>query len=267
MVHADKGLVGAPRRTLGESDADHQRANQTRRNRGAYGVEVGPGELRQAKVGRRNIEALVAQAADGLDVLAAGYLGHHTAEARMEIDLRGNHIGDQVSIAIDDSGGGFVARAFDGYDKRPLNGCRGCFGFIVHLKLHAADVMRGYGQGAFHHHSVCRVVIVTRAHPHLGQAGSTVERLGAGVIGANLQHARFSAEVARIARNARKQLARNATTAILGVYAYAQNLKGVTCKQTTRVADKLCRAHRIGRSGSLCPAASSLPFAKAAHHK
>lgn len=85
------------------------------------------------------LKALVAHAANSLDVLSTGDFGHHAAKARMEIDLRRHHIGKNHAIAVDDGGGCFVARTFDGKDER--SGERR--GLRRRVRIHRPSSLRG----------------------------------------------------------------------------------------------------------------------------
>ena len=123
MVHADERLAGRPRGALRERNAHHERTHEPRRVRHGNGIQIAPGQTFDAQRGSSHVEALVAHAADSLDVLAASDLGHHAAEARMEVDLRGHDVGDKRAVAVDDGGRRLVAGRFDGEDEGAAFGC------------------------------------------------------------------------------------------------------------------------------------------------
>ena len=103
--------------------AHHERTHEPRRVRHGNGIQIAPGQTFDAQRGSSHVEALVAHAADSLDVLAASDLGHHAAEARMEVDLRGHDVGDKRAVAVDDGGRRLVAGRFDGEDEGAAFGC------------------------------------------------------------------------------------------------------------------------------------------------
>ena len=163
----------------------------------------------------------------------------------MDVDLTCHNVGEQVALPVDDSRGRLVARAFDGQDKRALELRGGLSGLLrivslVHAKRHAGDVDRGFldsgilgdgaqrlrvggaanGRGtdnalqrALHDDGVLAVGIVMRALADGMHAERFVERLRAGIGGANLERARGGAQVARIGSHARDELARDAAAA------------------------------------------------------
>ena len=123
VVDSDERQASRPCRTLRERDPHHERAHEARRVRHGNGIQIAPGQTFDAQRGSSHVETLVAHAADSLDVLAAGDLGHHTAEARMEVDLRGHDVGDERAVAVDDGGRRLVAGRFDGEDEGAAFGC------------------------------------------------------------------------------------------------------------------------------------------------
>ena len=118
MVHHDEGDVGAPGRALGEGHAHHERAHESRCIGDSRRVQIAPAETRAPQARRGNVQRLVADAADGLDVLAAGNFGNDAAEARVEIHLGRHHIRTQHFPAVDDGGGRLVAGRLDGQNER-----------------------------------------------------------------------------------------------------------------------------------------------------
>ncbi len=65
----------------------------------------------------RLLHRLVDDADDRLGVLAARDLGYDATEARVEVDLAGDHVGEQLAPAPHDGGGGLVARRLDREDE------------------------------------------------------------------------------------------------------------------------------------------------------
>ena len=118
VVHADERHVLRPGSPFRERHAHHKRAHKARRVGDGHGIEIAPAQARHAQAGSRRVQAFVAHAADGLDVLAAGDLRHHAAEARMEVDLRGHDVGHKNALAVHDGRSRFVAGRFDGEDER-----------------------------------------------------------------------------------------------------------------------------------------------------
>ena len=92
MVHADERHVSRPCRALREGHAHHERANEPRRIGDGHRGEIAPAKRLHPEVSRRDIEAFVAYAAYGLDMLAARDFGDDAAEARMEVDLTCHHV-------------------------------------------------------------------------------------------------------------------------------------------------------------------------------
>ena len=118
MVHHDEGDVGAPGRALGEGHAHHERAHESRCIGDSHRVQIAPAETRAPQARRGNVQRLVADAADGLDVLAAGNFGNDAAEAGVEIHLGRHHVRAQHFPAVDDGGSRLVAGRLDGQNKR-----------------------------------------------------------------------------------------------------------------------------------------------------
>ena len=279
VVHTHQRLVGSPGRALGERHAHHQRTHQARRVRDAHTVKVGPGQTLHAKALRRNVQAFVAHAADGLDVLAAGDLGNHAAEAGMEVDLACHHVGKQVALAVDDCCRRLIAGTFDSQDERALELRGGLGGLLrivrlVHAQRHAGDVDRGFlnagilgdgaqrlriggaadGRGAdnalqraLHDDGVLAVGIVMRALADGMHAKRFVERLCADIGGANLQRARGSAQVAGIGSHAGNELARDAAAAPRRIGADLEDLHLPVDHHAAGIADQHVPA-RSGRS-------------------
>ncbi len=98
---------------LGVGDAHQQRSGQPRPAGHGDGVQVGEGDagLRQRRADHGN---------DGAQMLAAGQLRNHSAVAGVGGDLRGDHRGKRTRAALDNRGGGLVARGFNPEDQAAL---------------------------------------------------------------------------------------------------------------------------------------------------
>ena len=282
VVHAHQRLVGGPGSALGERHAHHQRTRQARRVRDAHAVKVCPGQTLHAQALRRNVQAFVAHAANGLDMLAAGDLGDHAAEAGMKVDLACHHVGKQVSLAVDDGGCRLVARAFDGQDKRALELRDGLGGLLrivrlVNSQRHAGDIDLGFlnagilGDGVqrlrvggaadcrgaddalqrtLHDDGVLAIGIVMRALADGMHAERFVERLRADIGSANLQRARSGAQVAGVGSHTRDELARDAATAPRRISADLEDLHLPVDHHATGIADQHVPACGRGASGT-----------------
>ena len=113
MVHHDEGDVGAPGRALGEGHAHHERAHAPRRVGDRHGVQVAPAEARSPQARRSDVERLVAHAADGLDMLAAGDLGHDAAIDSVQVGLRKDLIGQHLAPVAHEGDSRFITGRFD----------------------------------------------------------------------------------------------------------------------------------------------------------
>ena len=240
MVHDDEGDVGAPGRALGEGHAHHERAHEPRRVGDRHGVQVAPAEARSPQARRSDVERLVAHAADGLDMLAAGDLGHDAAEARVEIHLGRHHVRAQNSPAVDDGGGRLVAGRLDGQNERMI--CRDHVALPVggdlgrprarstarlRVSHHAVRNrrQRDSGQGPPHDEGVLPVGIVARPAPQRLVAEGRVQRLGPRVCGAYFQRTRARPQVAGVVGHAGEQDASDAVAAPCGIHSHLQNLQ------------------------------------------
>ena len=90
-------MSARPGRALGEGHAHHERAHESRRiaSRPRRPDRASGDERATPRLAAATSMRLVADAADGLDVLAAGDLGDDAAEARVEIHLGRHHIRTQ----------------------------------------------------------------------------------------------------------------------------------------------------------------------------
>ena len=109
VVYADERHVRRPRRALRKRHAHHERADEPRRICDGHRGKIAPAKRFHPEVFRRDLEAFVAHAADGLDVLAACDFGNDAAEARMEVDLACHHIRGKRPLPIDDCRGSLIA--------------------------------------------------------------------------------------------------------------------------------------------------------------
>ena len=71
--------------------------------------KIAPAKRSHPQVFRCDLEAFVAYAADGLDVLAACDLGDDATEARVEVDLACHHVRGKRPFPVDDRRGGLIA--------------------------------------------------------------------------------------------------------------------------------------------------------------
>ncbi len=259
MVHADERHVARPRKPLGESQANHQGTHQAGRIGYRHGAQVVPGKVRVARALARLRQALDGNPADGLDMLSAGNLGHHAAEARMEVDLRGNHVGDDGARLIDKGAGGFIARRFDGQDELALNldltFCGvGALSRIVQAKLHTRNIVLRQGQRTFEDKGVFLVGIVARALADALQPQPLVEHMGARVGRTNFQRHPAGAQIARIKGDASQQLLSDSPAAIFRAARHFQQLHLAVVYPAAGVANQLGLAHvhrALARVGNL----------------
>ena len=126
VVHADERQPGRHREPLRVRDAHHERADEPGpvRDRDRVESREGSGPSSPSAAPARS-QRLVDDADDRLGVLAARDLGHDAAEARVEVDLARDDVGEQLAPAAHDRGGGLVARRLDREDElglRPLVG-------------------------------------------------------------------------------------------------------------------------------------------------
>ena len=108
VVDADQRHVQRQRQHLGRADADQQRADQARR--------VDARRRSRSRSSRTSglPQRLVDDGQQPLQVGAGRDLGHDAAEARVQVGLRGDDVGEDGRLVGEDGGGGFVAGGFDG---------------------------------------------------------------------------------------------------------------------------------------------------------
>jgi len=111
VVDADQRQPLPEGQPFGEVDADEQAAGQAGAARHGDGVEgvVAEGGF---------LHRLADDRADDLDVGAGGDLREDAAVRRMQVNLGGDDIGDDVPPVADDGGSGLVATGFDAQDQR-----------------------------------------------------------------------------------------------------------------------------------------------------
>ncbi len=109
MVDRRERKPARPRERLRCRDTDQQRSDQAGMRRHRDGFDVG---RRCACPGQRFRD----NGNDELEVPAARDLGHHATETRMEIGLRGDDVGDDLSVRGHERGRGLVARRLDPED-------------------------------------------------------------------------------------------------------------------------------------------------------
>ena len=109
MVDGDEGQIGGEGQGFGVGDADEQGAGEAWTGGYGDGVEVGEGD---AGLGERGAD----DRDDGAEMLAGGQFGDDSAISGVGGDLRGDNRAERVGPALDDGGGGLVARGFDGQD-------------------------------------------------------------------------------------------------------------------------------------------------------
>ena len=111
VVHAHVGQVGREREPLGRGHAHEQRAGEAGPVARGHRVEV-------AQLDARLDQRFRDHRRDELHVGAAGDLGHHAAEARVQVDLARHHRRAHGPTVLDHRGRGLVARRLDAEDQR-----------------------------------------------------------------------------------------------------------------------------------------------------
>ena len=110
MIDGDERDVLRVCEGLGIGDANQQRSRKARARSDCDGVEV-----RESHLGL--FECGTDDGNNSAQMLAAGELGDDSAIACVRGDLRGNDGRESARTALDNCGGGFVARRFDGEDE------------------------------------------------------------------------------------------------------------------------------------------------------
>ena len=114
VVDAHDGHAPAEGERLGRRDADQERTHQARAGRHRHGVEVVPGHTGL-------VQRALDDGGDRLDVGAAGQLGDHPAEGRVQVDLARHDRRAHRQGVVDDGGRRLVARGLD-RQERPRHG-------------------------------------------------------------------------------------------------------------------------------------------------
>ncbi len=121
VVHRDERQPRGGAEALGEGNAHDERAHEAGACGDGDGGEVGRRERVAAERLARLCQGLFERAHDGLGMLARGDLGHHAAEACMEVDLGGDDAREHAAGRVDHGDGRLVAGGFDGEDE--VTGC------------------------------------------------------------------------------------------------------------------------------------------------
>jgi hypothetical protein len=109
VVDGDERFVECGGESFGVGDADEKCADEA----GA----LGDGDSVKVVVGEVSLGERFADYRDNLaEVFARSQFGDDAAVFLVNIDLRGDHVGEDVEAVGDDGGGGFVAGGFDGED-------------------------------------------------------------------------------------------------------------------------------------------------------
>ena len=228
VVDRDQGQVGTRAEALGKGDAHDQRAHEAGTRRHADGGEVGRHERVAAKIGARLRHGLLVHADNRLGVLAARDLGHHTAEARVEVNLRRDHVCTDVALAVDHGHGRLVTGGLDGEDQRcrggkttpdlgaPLTGGRrpGADGRARLRALPYQVLVDLQGQVCAENEGVLPLAVVVGAAARLGKAERRVQRAGGLVAVPDLQRDGLRAQHLGVVSHAREQAAGHAGAAM-----------------------------------------------------
>jgi len=105
MIDADEWFVQRERRRLRRLQPDEQGVGQSRPLRRRHGVELLNGNARLAQRGLRDGQKI-------FQVFARGEFRHHAAVFRVQLDLRGDDVGQDFPVAHD-GGAGFIAGSFE----------------------------------------------------------------------------------------------------------------------------------------------------------
>jgi hypothetical protein len=101
MVYADEGAPEGVGESLAGLETDHQGRRKAGTLCGGYGLQIGWDDAGAREGFARDGEEIA-------EMLAGGELGDDAAVFGMELDLRGNHAGEDGAIA-DDGDAGFIA--------------------------------------------------------------------------------------------------------------------------------------------------------------
>ena len=109
VVHADERRAVHPGERLGRRAADEQRADEPGPLGDRDAVEI-------AQPDARLRERAANDGHDRLEVAARGQLGHDAAVRGVDVVLGGDDAREHLAPAVDDGGGGLVARGLDAQD-------------------------------------------------------------------------------------------------------------------------------------------------------
>ncbi len=106
MMDADERQSPSVRDRFSDLQRDEERADEPRSARHRDRVDVGqadPSSLERLRDDGHHVD----------DVVARGELGHDAAVLGVDVDLRGDHVGEDVRAVLDNRRGGLVARALE----------------------------------------------------------------------------------------------------------------------------------------------------------
>src|SRR5207249_2555874 len=69
----------------------------------------------------RLAKGLLDRRQQALQVRTRGHFGNDAAKARMQVGLRGDHVGENFQLVRKDGNGGFITGGFDGEEMHVLN--------------------------------------------------------------------------------------------------------------------------------------------------
>ena len=110
MVYGDQRLAQSERQRLGVQDADQQCSGQAWALSYRYRIEILEGDTGLGHSGAHHRDQVA-------EMFARGEFGDDAAISRMQFDLAGNHVGQDLLARTHDGGRGFVAAAFDPEDQ------------------------------------------------------------------------------------------------------------------------------------------------------
>ena len=110
VVDGDERFIQGGRESLAVGDAYEERADEAWALGDRDGVYVG-----ELQIGLR--EGFADYWDDLAEVFAGGEFGDDAAVFLVDVDLRGDDVGEDVEAVGDDGGGGFVAGGFDAEDS------------------------------------------------------------------------------------------------------------------------------------------------------
>src|ERR1019366_4030925 len=110
VVDGDEWEALGEGKGFGVSNADQERSSKAGTAGDCNGIDVGEGDVGLG-------HGCAHDGDDGAEMFAAGQFGGDPAKARVGGDLRGHNRRKSPRAALDDSGGGLVARKFDAEDQ------------------------------------------------------------------------------------------------------------------------------------------------------